>query len=192
MRLFQASLGLIVALLISATAWAESIDIGPKIGTKIPTPFAAQDAAGVKKAFVDIVGENGAVLVFVRSAAWCPFCQRQLKDIETIAAPLRARGYRLNAISYDAPDVLAKFAAKYGITYQMLSDRGSAMIDAFDIRDPQYKEGSIAFGVPKPVIFIVDRGGIVRGKLAEEGFKIRPPVEAIMATVDALSPAAPR
>jgi peroxiredoxin len=74
----------------------------------------------------------------------------------------------------------------------MLSDQGSMMIDAFDIRDPQYKEGSIAFGVPKPAIFVVDRGGIVRGKLAEDSYKIRPPVEAIMATVDALNPSAPR
>jgi peroxiredoxin len=158
----------------------------------MPEPFSVRDAGGAKKGFADIVGEKGAVLVFVRSAAWCPFCQQQLKDIQTIAAPLRQRGYRLVSISYDAPEVLAKFAAKYAVTYDMLSDQGSMMIDAFDIRDPQYKEGSIAFGVPKPAIFVVDRGGIVRGKLAEDSYKIRPPVEAIMATVDALNPSAPR
>ena len=83
--------------------------------------------------------------------------------------------------------MLSTFAAKYNVTYKMMSDKGSAMIDAFGIRDPQYKEGSRAYGVPKPAIYIVDKSGVVRAKLAEEGYKIRPPAEAIVAAVDGLS-----
>ena len=60
------------------------------------------------------------------------------------------------------------------------------LIDAFDIRDPQYKKDSFAYGVPKPSIFIVDKSGVVRAKLAEEGYKVRPPSEAIVSSIDAL------
>jgi peroxiredoxin len=63
-----------------------------------------------------------------------------------------------------------KVEEKYGGSYDLLSDEGSAMIDAFGIRDPQYKANSGAYGVPMPGIFIVDNKGIVRGKLAEEGY----------------------
>ena len=184
MRAFQAIACIIIALSLQTTVWAESIDIGPKVGMKIPEPFATMDQAGAAKSFRDVTGEKGVVIAFVRSAAWCPFCQQQLKDLQTIAEPLKKEGIRLVSISYDAPEVLAKFAAKYSITYTMLSDKGSKMIDAFDIRDPQYKEGSIAFGVPKPAIFIVDPTGAVRAKLAEEGFKTRPPVDAIRAAAE--------
>jgi len=177
----------LVALMLVPSGWAraEVLDIGPKVGTKIPGAFAVSDQHDAPKTFQDVVGAEGAVLAFVRSAAWCPYCQTQMKDLQAIAGPLSERGYRLVAISYDKPEVLAKFAEKSGITYPLLSDKGSVLIDAFGIRDPQYKEGSFAFGVPMPVIFIVDKGGVVRAKLAEESYKTRPQIAAIVAAVDA-------
>jgi peroxiredoxin len=181
---------LIIALLFTAgfigSVVAEGIDIGPPVGAPIPAPFKVYDSVGTMSDYADLAGPSGAVLVFVRSASWCPYCIQQLRDIQSVAEPLSRRGYRLVSISYDAPEVLAGFAKKYGVTYKMTSDKGSAMIDAFGIRDPQYKEGSRAYGVPKPGIFIVDRKGIVRAKLAEEGYKVRPPSEAIIAAVNAL------
>jgi peroxiredoxin len=89
-------------------------------------------------------------------------------------------------VSYDSPDILAGFARKFGVTYLMTSDKGSAMIDAFKIRDPQYAPNSRAYGVPMPGIFVVDRAGVVRAKLAEEGYKTRPPSAAILSAVDSL------
>ena len=186
MRSRTAHLLIVLLSCLPVLVRAESIDIGPKVGAHIPANFMVRDAAGASKQLADITGERGVVIAFVRSAAWCPFCQQQLKDLQGIAADLAKKGYKLTSISYDAPEVLAKFAAKNAITYMMLSDQGSAMIDAFDIRDPQYKEGSVAFGVPKPAIFIVDKTGVVRAKLAEDGYKVRPTLEAITAAVDGI------
>ena len=129
-------------------------------------------------------GENGLVLGFVRSASWCPFCQSQMKDLQNIAADLKSRGYELAVMSYDEPKVLDQFAKKQAISYTLLSDKGSEMIDAFDIRETAYKEDSMAYGVPKPVIFIIDPNGKIQGKLAMEGYRDRPPLEDVMAEVD--------
>lgn len=182
---------IVIAILFAAglfrMAAAESIDIGPAIGTPIPSPFVVRDGTGAKTEFADLSGTAGVVLVFVRSAVWCPYCIQQLRDIQTVTDLLRKRGFRLASVSYDAPEVLAKFAEKYAITYDVMSDQNSAMIDAFGIRDLQYKPGSRAYGVPKPGIFIVDRSGIVRAKLAEDGYKTRPPSQAIVAAVEGLN-----
>jgi peroxiredoxin len=175
----------LVAGLFSAAS-AESIDIGPAIGTAIPNPFNVHDSQGALQTFADLSGPSGVVLVFVRSASWCPYCIQQLRDIESVNAPLKERGYRLVTVSYDSPEILAGFAKKFGVTYTMTSDQGSAMIDAFKIRDPQYAATSKAYGVPKPAIFVVDKGGIVRAKLAEEGYKTRPPSAAIVEAVNGL------
>ncbi|MSO72203.1 MAG: peroxiredoxin family protein [Rhodospirillaceae bacterium] len=175
---------LLAAILFSGAVAAESLDIGPKVGARIPEQFVVSDQAAVVRAFSDIVGEKGVVIAFVRSAAWCPYCQAQLKDLQLIAGSLAGKGFPLVSISYDAPDVLAKFAAKHDIKYTMLSDKGSVLIDAFNIRDPQYKEGTFAYGVPKPVIFVIDKSGIVRAKLAEESYKTRPQIASIAAAVD--------
>lgn len=168
-----------------ASAQAGPIDIGPAIGTTAPA-LAATDAGGTAQSLRSVSAKNGTVLVFFRSAAWCPFCQRQLQELKTAAAPLAARGYKLAAISYDPPATLAAFAAKQSINYVLLSDAGSKTIDAYALRDPQYPAGSFAYGVPRPAIFVIDAKGVVRAKLAEDGYRNRPPVEAILAAVDGL------
>lgn len=174
-----------VAALFSITANAsEWIDVGPDVGTTIPADFMARDAKGTEVNYADVTGDKGLVLGFVRSASWCPFCQTQMKDLQNIAADLKERGYELAVLSYDAPKILDQFAKKQQITYTLLSDEGSKMIDAFDVRDPQYGPDSMAHGVPQPVVMIIDPDGTVQGKLALEGYRDRPELEAIMAEVD--------
>ena len=159
------------------------IEIGPAVGAHIP-PLTATDSTGQPRTLANLSGPRGLVLVFFRSARWCPFCQRQLLDLRNVQADLEKRGYALAALSYDPPDALASFARKWDIRYVLLSDPKSAMIDAFDIRDPQYPPGSFAFGVPKPAIYVVDRRGVVRAKVAREGYQIRPSNAEILATAD--------
>ena len=126
------------------------------------------------------------MLVFFRSARWCPFCQAQLKEMRALQAPLAQRGYGLAAISYDAPDALAKFAGTQGIGYTLLSDQKSAMIDAFGLRDPAYAAGSFAAGVPRASTLIVSPKGVVRWKTVATDYKLRPQNALILGAVDAL------
>ncbi len=187
MRAILSSLVILCGLGVWASGPAsatEIIDVGPAIGSAIPDAFNVRDANGTERTYADVAGAQGLVLAFVRSASWCPFCQSQMKDLQNIAADLKERGYELAVLSYDEPKVLDQFAKKQGITYTLLSDEGSKVIDAFDVRDPQYGEESMAYGVPQPVIFIIDPAGTVQGKLALEGYRDRPPLEDVMAEVE--------
>jgi peroxiredoxin len=64
------------------------------------------------------------------------------------------------------------------------------VIDRYDLRDPQYPPGNRAYGVPRPIIFILDRDTTIRAKLFEESFTKRPPVGLVIETLDKV--AAPR
>lgn len=178
-----AQIFLLIAIL-PVSAWA-GIDIGPPVGSTAPA-LHALDKSGKAVTLADVSGTSGLVLVFVRSAAWCPFCQKQMIDLKAAQGPLAQRGYALAALSYDAPEVLAAFAVKQGIGYALLSDEKSAIIDAYGIRDPQYPPTSRAYGVPKPGIFVIDSRGVIRAKLAEEGYKNRPPVESLIEALDGI------
>jgi peroxiredoxin len=145
------------------------------------------DDAGKPRAIGDLVGEKGVVLLFFRSAAWCPYCQQQLIELNRGLVEIEKRGYRLVALSYDQPDVLAKFKAKQQIAYALLSDPKSEVIDRYNLRDPQYAPKSLAYGVPRPVIFFIDPAGMVRGKLFEETYKTRPPLGLILETLDKIA-----
>jgi peroxiredoxin len=179
-------LALAAAPLQRVSAWADE-DLGPAVGTTAPDIGTRLDQTGKPHQLKDLMGQNGLVLFFFRSAAWCPFCQAQLIDINGGAAEIEKRGYHIAGLSYDSPEVLQTFTVKRDLTYTLLSDPQSEIIDRYKLRDPQYPPGNRAYGVPRPIIFILDPQALIKAKLYGETFKIRPPVTDVIAKLDALS-----
>jgi peroxiredoxin len=159
-------------------------DLGPKVGVVVPEIGAPLDSKSAPRSLQSLMGPNGLILFFFRAASWCPYCQAQLIDLNANLKQFTDRGYNLSGISYEDPSKNAAFIAERNIGYTLLSDPGSKIIDRFGLRDPQYKPGSMAFGVPRPIIFILDRHGIIKAKLYEETFKKRPPAALIVKTLD--------
>jgi len=178
------SLIFVLAGMLGGHSWAE--ELGPTVGTKAPDIGTRLDQTGKSRTLNDVMGPNGVVLMFFRSADWCPYCQAQLIDVNGGYAEIEKRGYRVAALSYDSPDILQAFTAKRRIAYTFLSDPKSEVIDLYNLRDPQYTPGSKAYGVPRPIIFILDRSGVIKAKLYEESFKVRPPVTAVITKLDEL------
>ena len=181
----------VVALLLAmlsplpASAQTTAWDVGPPVGARVPA-LHATDLKGAPVSLRELSGKNGLVLVFFRSAKWCPYCQKQLMDLKDAPGPLAERGYKLAAISYDPTDILAGFTEKRSIPYPLLSDLGSVTIDAWKLRDIRYKPDSFAWGVPYASIYVVSPKGVVQAKLAEEDYKVRPQLSAVLATIDGL------
>jgi peroxiredoxin len=179
---------LAVLAAVSVSSGRSAGDLGPPVGTKGPDIGTRLDQDGKPRTFADLVGRQGLVLMFNRSAGWCPYCQAQMIELNGGIGEIEKRGFRVAALTYDAPDVLKGFAAKRNITYTMLSDPKSEVIDAYGLRDPQYPPGHRAHGVPSPITLVLDRSSVIRGKLYEEGYKVRPPVAAIIAKLDEVGP----
>ena len=177
------------AALISATlaVSASAEELGPPVATKAPDIGTRLDQAGKPRAFSDLMGRNGLVLMFNRSADWCPYCQAQLIDMNSGVVEIEKRGYRIAALSYDSPEILQAFTVKRHIAYTFLSDPKSEVIDLYKLRDPQYPPGNRAYGVPRPIIFILDRDAVIKAKLYEESYKVRPPVTAVISKLDELA-----
>jgi peroxiredoxin len=170
---------------LSAPASAE--EVGPPVGTMAPDIGTRLDQAGKPRTLADVMGRNGLVLMFFRSADWCPYCQAQLIDVNGGVAEIEKRGYRIAALSYDSPEILQAFTAKRHIAFTFLSDPRSEVIDLYKLRDPQYPPGNRAHGVPRPIIFVLGNSGVIKAKLYEETFKLRPPVTAVISTLDGLA-----
>ena len=95
------------------------------------------------------------------------------------------------AISVDSPAESRDFADKIAadgkgkIDYQILSDPGHQVIDAYGIRDPDYN-GQKFEGIPRPTVFVLDRGGRVTWSKVELNYQQRPTNQDIRAALDAL------
>lgn len=172
-------------LLAPLTSNAATFDVGPAVGAKVPALHAV-DLQGAPTSLRQLSGKSGIVLVFFRSAKWCPYCQKQLIDLKDAPGPLGDRGYKLAAVSYDPADILTQFTEKHAIPYPLLSDSRSVTIDAWKLRDVRYKPDSFAWGVPYASIYVISPKGVVKAKLAEEDYKVRPPLSAVLATIDGL------
>jgi peroxiredoxin len=182
MRLLAALL-LIVGFAIPVAANPD-FDLGPAANTRAPTIGTPPDQTGTPRSMQSLMGEKGLVLFFFRSADWCPYCQAQMMDLNTGVASIERRGYHLAGISYDSPQILATFIERRGIKYTLLSDPKSEVIDRYGLRDPQYPPGNRAYGVPRPIIFILDRNGVIKAKLYEDTYKKRPPIGLVIETLD--------
>lgn len=180
--------GLMVATLVLAflgsSIPAHAQELGPRIGAKVPDIGTPSDQTGKERSLSSLMGEKGLVLFFFRSADWCPYCQAQMMDLNTAMAAIERRGYKMAGISYDTPEILSTFIERRKIGYTLLSDPKSEIIDRYELRDPQYRPGSRAYGVPRPIIFIIDRSGTIKAKLYEETYQKRPPAALVVETLD--------
>src|SRR5690242_12357024 len=118
----RAVMALMASTILAQPVLAATEDLGPPVGIAAPDIGTPPDQTGKARAVGDLMGKNGLVLLFFRSAEWCPYCQRQLMDVNEGLAEITKRGYRVAALSYDKPEILAAFTEKRQIAYTLLSD----------------------------------------------------------------------
>jgi thiol-disulfide isomerase/thioredoxin len=79
---------------------------GLQPGAMAPS-FTLQDQTGKTQNLSSLTGPKGLVLLFFRSADWCPFCKGQLVDLERSQNAFAAKGIQIAALSYDSPAILS-------------------------------------------------------------------------------------
>lgn len=153
--------------------------LGPQVRERIPD-FKLQSGEGKWWTRDSIMGPQGAMLVFSRSADWCPYCKTQIIELQGRLAELKAKGLGLAVITYDSPAVLADFSTRRSITFPLLSDPGSETIKAFGILNTTVEEKSTSVGIPFPGTFIVNRAGVVTARFFEDAYQERTTVSNIL------------
>jgi len=84
-------------------------------------------------------------------------------------------GINVAAMTYDPYEFLKEVELDEGIEFTLLQDVEMRHVNAFGILNTtDYEPGQRAWGVPYPGIFLIDSEGVIRFKLAEEGYRIRP------------------
>jgi peroxiredoxin len=141
--------------------------IGLQPGVKAPE-IALLDQSGKPQSFSTLTGPNGLLLLFFRSADWCPFCKGQLVDLERAQQLFAAKGINVVGVSYDTPQVLTAFTQRKSITYPLLSDSSSKLIDAFGIRNVEATGAQV--GIPVPGYYLINKQGIIEKRFFEDGY----------------------
>ncbi len=156
----------------STFAALKSINVGPEIG-KISPEITVIDNKKQTKTIKQLSGKNGLIILFFRSADWCPYCKRHLIEFNDYAKNLTDLGYELAAISYDDTATLNLFSQQHKLSYPLLSDVNAKTMKTFNILNSQYKPGDENYGIPYPGVVVIDKDGKVSHKHFFEGYKKR-------------------
>jgi len=154
--------------------------IGLAVGTRAPS-FSLPDQSGRVQTNANLKGAKGTVLLFFRSADWCPYCKAQLMDLQRARARFEQQGLKLAAISYDTVEILKSFADRRQIEFPMLADPDSQVIRAYGVLNAE-ATGRDA-GMSLPGYFFIDANGVIREKFfeARENYQERYSANSIIA-----------
>lgn len=129
-------LGLLALATISQTALGQvattASEAKPlKVGDKVPDGVV-RTLEGKEIKFRSTLKGSKTVVVFYRGS-WCPFCNRQLAELEGIKGELKELGYQIIAISPDVPERLKEATDKNKLDFTLLSDSKSELLQKFGV-----------------------------------------------------------
>ncbi len=144
-------IGFALAWLLSGCA--EDRPPAPVNGQTAPS-FALERLDGARIALpADLAGKVVAVRFW---ADWCPYCRKEMAELQPVYARLQAQGLEILAVNVAQDrDTARRFAESIGIAYPVLLDPDGATARAYGVQ-------------ALPVTWLVDRHGILRGKIVGE------------------------
>lgn len=150
----------------------DNFDPGPTLGSTFP---------GVRATFGDkaitmltpFAGTNGTVFIASRSLDWCPYCMKQMIQLQQHRDEFEAAGIGMVAMTYDAPELQQKFIDKFSITIPILSDVDAMTFKTLGILNAEHAPGDAHYGIPYPGMIVIDPQGIIVGKLFVEAYSSR-------------------
>jgi len=174
---------------------------GLNVGVEAPT-FSAEDIQGQKINLETELRAGPVVLVFYRGG-WCPFCNTQLRSIESKLMPgLKNAGASLIAISVDKPDEELKTKQKHGLSFRIVSDPKASLLGKYNVRykvpedlvatykqkhgiDLEASSGEKHHIIAVPAVFVINKARKVVYSFVDEDYKKRASEEAVLAAVNA-------
>ena len=145
-------------------------EVGLRAGQKAPD-FSARDQFGKTQTLETLRGSKGTVLLFYRSADWCPYCKGQLIQLQAAKERFEKQGIKLAGISYDSVEILKYFSDRRKIDFPLLSDPDSKIIRMYQVLNSE-AVGPNA-GMARPGYFFIDPEGMIREKFFEAKYRER-------------------
>ena len=174
---------------------------GLQVGDVAPD-FVLPDALGRPFALATAREGGPVVLTFYRGE-WCPYCNLQLRGLQSVLAEIRALNASLIAVSPQSPDHSLSLTAKHDLEFPVLSDVDQSVIRAYRVQftvsgelmdlhlnvfhnDPRDRNADGSMNLPVPATFVIDRDGVVRARFLDPDWRVRMEPADVVAALRAL------
>ncbi len=182
-------------VLLAICTQAQEDNMALKVGSNAPD-FTATDQTGSAQSLKTLLKKGPVVVIFYRGQ-WCPYCNKQLQAMEDSLSFITAKGATLLAITPETNENVDKTIEKTRVTYPILSDKGLAIMKAYNVAFDvdaetitKYKKYGIDFEkangangavLPIPAVYIIDKSGKITYAYFDTNYKKRASVAEIVA-----------
>jgi peroxiredoxin len=162
---------IITSLLFSLQTMAQA---GLKKGDRAPQ-FSSQDNTGKQLELKELLKSHKAVVLFFYRGQWCPYCNKQIKELQDSLQLLTARGAYVVGVTPETGENINKTIDKTHASFSIIQDKGHKIMKAFDVNytvdeqtlaqlnkygvDLEKNNGNRDHVLPVPATYVIDRSG---------------------------------
>ena len=189
-------LTLLITIFISVTSFSQNTVYpdGLKVGDKAPQ-FQSIDNGG-KPFDLKRQLKNGDVVIIFYRGQWCPFCNKELSQLNDSLSLLTAKGATVIAISPETKENVVKTIGKTKASFPIISDSAMEIMKMYKVNfavdettQIKYKKYGIDFSeangsnganLPVPATYIVGKDGIIKYVFFNPDYKVRSSVQNLL------------
>ena len=180
--------------IVSLQVDAQTYPTGLNINDNAPD-FNAMDQKNENIHLAKLLKKGNVVLVFYRGQ-WCPYCNKELKQLEDSIGLIQAKGATVLAITPELPENISKTIEKTKASYPILYDKGLTIMNAYkvafkvdDKTVEKYKGYGIDFSkangdnganLPVPAVYVVNKKGKIIYRFFDVDYKKRSSIKDIL------------
>ncbi|MEO6521312.1 MAG: peroxiredoxin-like family protein [Mucilaginibacter sp.] len=181
-----------VALLFALATFAQS---GLKVGATAPQ-FTAKDNAGKTLDLKSLLKSHKAVVLFFYRGQWCPYCNKQIKQLQDSLQLLTGKGAYVIGVTPETEDNIAKTVEKTKASFSMVQDKDYAIMKAYGVNytmdaamvtkyktygiDLDKNNGNTDHVLPVPATYVINKSGKITFVQFDKDYKKRASVAEIM------------
>ncbi|AEP11302.1 thioredoxin-dependent thiol peroxidase [Chloracidobacterium thermophilum] len=129
------------------------------VGDPAP-PFALPDATGQTVRLADFAGQRVVLYFYPRDNT--PGCTKEACAFNAVRDELSTHKAQVIGISPDSVTSHEKFAAKFGLTFPLLSDPEHVVAEQYGVWQEKKNYGRTYFGIVRTTFIIDEQGRIAR------------------------------
>ena len=187
----------LTAFLFVFTLSAQEKPEGLFINSKAPD-FKAVDQNGNSIRLKDMV-KNGNVVLFFYRGNWCPYCSRQLKQLQDSLELFVEKGVQVVSITPEKPEGISITIEKSNATFPIIHDEEGKIMKAYDVRfaldeksvsrykmsgiDLAATNGKNGTNLPVPAVYIINKENTIIYRYFNEDYKKRVSVKELLSNL---------
>jgi len=171
---------------------------GLKTGDTAPK-FTAVDNTGKTLSLKSLLKSHKAVVLFFYRGQWCPYCNKQIKELQDSLQLLTGKGAYVVGVTPETSENINKTIDKTHASFSIIQDKGYTIMKAYQVNytvdaellgklknygvDLEKNNGNTDHVLPVPATYVIDQSGKIIYVHFDKDYTKRASVQSIMAVL---------